>query len=411
MSTPLSDLEHIEIMEQIAALLLRQMEGSLSEEEAAKLQAWLDQQSADAQGFYTGITTQAEMSGALNKMFQIDEAVALDDVWNRIGVAVVQTETPVRYMWKKWLAAAAVLSAIVTTSVLIFSHKQNKNPETPMVARYGGDALPGGDKATLQLADGSVIVLDSARNGTLALQGNTHIIKNNAGTISYQAASNTTTTISYNKISTPRGGQFKLVLPDGTKVWLNAASSLRYPAVFAGNDRTVELSGEAYFEVAPDANKQFNVTIAVADHAPTKIEVLGTSFNIQAYADEPVHEATLLSGKIRVGHDDESVLLNPGQQAQLSTRKASITTSTANEEDVLAWKNGLFSLQDATIQEIMRQVSRWYDVEVIYEGDITTQQFIGKIPRNTNLSDVLTILESTGWVHFKLEGDKLIVRP
>ncbi|NIG53561.1 FecR family protein [Chitinophaga sp. Cy-1792] len=411
MSTPLSDLEHIEIMEQIAALLLRQLEGSLTEEEAITLQAWLDQQSADAREFYAGITTQERIAASLNNMYQIDEAAALDDVWNRMGVTVESTVTPVRFLWKRWVAAAAVISAIVTTSVLIFSHKQNKNPETPMAARYGGDALPGGDKATLQLADGSVIVLDSAHNGALALQGNTNIIKNDSGTISYQATGNVASEIAYNKINTPRGGQFKLVLPDGTKVWLNAASSLRYPAVFAGNDRTVELSGEAYFEVAPDASKRFNVTVAVADHAPMKIEVLGTSFDIQAYADEPIHEATLLSGKIRVGREAESVLLHPGQQAQLSTRKPTITTTSANEEDVLAWKNGLFSLQDATIQEIMRQVSRWYDVEVVYEGDITTQQFIGKIPRNTNLSDVLTILESTGWVHFKLEGNKLIVRP
>jgi transmembrane sensor len=157
--------------------------------------------------------------------------------------------------------------------------------------------LPGGDKATLELADGSAIVLDTTRKGVVASQWSARILKNDEGTIAYELANTEkSTTLTYNKINIPRGGQYKLVLPDGTKVWLNAASSLRYPASFAGKDRTVMLTGEAYFEVAPDANKQFNVMVEGVDNTPMKIEVLGTAFNIQAYPDEPVRTATLVSG-------------------------------------------------------------------------------------------------------------------
>ncbi|SHK78049.1 FecR family protein [Chitinophaga jiangningensis] len=410
MSTPLSDQQEIEIMEKIAGLLLGREQGTLSEADARELQHWLDQQSEDHRAFYDDMTTSPVLETSLRTMQQVDEVAALDDVWNRIGVNVDAKIVPAKRVWMRWAAAAAIASVVVISSAIIILHKQKKTLETPMAARYSSDVLPGGDKAVLELADGSQIVLDSASNGVLAVQGNASVLKKDDGTIAYTAAGNAASQeITYNKISTPRGGQFKLVLPDGTQVWLNAASSLRYPAVFTGNQRTVTLTGEAYFEVAPDASKQFYVNVPRGEKTPLNVQVLGTSFNIQAYPDEPAHSATLETGKIRVITNDNSVVLAPGQQAQAAAN-GQFKVVNADLDEVLAWKAGIFYLQDASIQEIMRQVSRWYDVDVKYEGNIT-QQFIGKIPRNTNLSDVLTILESTGYVHFELKGKDLIVRP
>ncbi|MBV7531201.1 FecR family protein [Chitinophaga sp. sic0106] len=410
MSTPLSEQQEIEIMERIAGLLLGREQGALSEAEAQELQQWLDQQSDDHRAFYDDMTTSPVLEASLRTMQQVDEVAALDDVWNRIGVPVDEKMIPAKRVWMRWAAAAAIASVIVITSAILFLHKQSKTLETPMAARYTSDVLPGGDRAVLELADGSQIVLDSAHSGVLAVQGNASVLKKEDGTIAYTASGNAVAQeITYNKMSTPRGGQYKLMLPDGTRVWLNAASSLRYPSAFTGNNRTVELTGEAYFEVAPDASKQFYVNVARGEKAPLSVQVLGTSFNIQAYPDEPVHSATLETGKIRVINNENDVVLTPGQQAQTATNDQ-FRVINADLNEVLAWKAGLFYLQDASIQEIMRQVSRWYDVDVIYEGNIT-QQFIGKIPRNTNLSDVLTILESTGYVHFELKGKQLTVRP
>ena len=392
-------------MEKIAGLLLGRERGTLTEAESRELQQWLNAQSAASNAFYDNMTTAASMEASLRMLQQVDEDAAWKDVCNRIGVPVDTKIVPAKRVWMRWAAAAALAAVIVTSAILVL-HKQNKTLETPMAARYNSSVLPGGDKAVLELADGSRILLDSASKGLLAVQGNARVVKKEDGTIAYAApAAAAPQEITYNKISTPRGGQYKLVLPDGTQVWLNAASSLRYPAVFTGTDRTVELTGEAYFDVAPDAARQFTVLAA----GGLQVQVLGTGFNIQAYPDEPVHTATLESGKIRVAGNGHSAVLRPGQQT-LTDAADQFKVVKADMEAALAWKAGVFYLQDATIGEIMRQISRWYDVDVIYEGNIT-QQFIGKIPRNTNLADVLTILESTGYVHFQLKGKQLIVQP
>jgi ferric-dicitrate binding protein FerR (iron transport regulator) len=256
------------------------------------------------------------------------------------------------------------------------------------------------------------VVLDSTNNGAITKQGNVTVIKLDDGQLSYKrSASTTSSTISYNTVSTPRGGQYQLVLTDGTKVWLNAASSLRFPTSFIGNDRRVEITGEAYFEVAHDNKKPFFV--AVAD---MNVEVLGTHFNINAYPDERTIKTTLLEGAVKVESQNQSALLVPGEQARLLNapledgNRRLQTINHVDLEQVVAWKNGKFQFNQASVETIMRQVSRWYDVEVVFEGPIPDKRFNGKMYRNVNASQVLSILEEGG-IHFRIEGNKVTVTP
>jgi ferric-dicitrate binding protein FerR (iron transport regulator) len=209
----------------------------------------------------------------------------------------------------------------------------------------------------------------------------------------------------YNLLTTPRAGQFQVTLPDGTNVWLNNASSLRYPTVFAGKHREVELKGEAYFEVSNDPSKPFHVIANGLD-----VEVLGTTFNIMAYEDEPVRQVTLLTGAVKLTHSNKSVRLKPGEQAQVDQVSTMNVIPDADVDGAIAWKNGYFHFNKADIQTVMRQLARWYDVDVSYTGDVTSHHFNGDIPRNLMLSHLLKILERKG-MHFRQTGTKLIVEP
>jgi hypothetical protein len=279
---------------------------------------------------------------------------------------------------------------------------------------YKNDVLPGTQKAMLTLGDGSVIELDDAQNGTLASQGGTKVIKFN-GTINYENAKRDGQTL-YNTIATPRGGQYQVVLPDGTEVWLNAASSIHFPTQFAGNERRVELTGEAYFEVRKDARKPFHVVTATQD-----VEVLGTHFNVNSYTDEPLVKTTLLEGKVKVVKretanvkrerpDEISAVLKPGEQAVLSRAHSPLTIDHSPDlEQVMSWKNGVFQFNNADIKTITRQLARWYNLEVEYSKPPDDNLYYVEMPRNSKLSSILKVLELTGNIHFEIEGNKLIV--
>jgi transmembrane sensor len=395
-------------MQYIAGLFLRRLQGILNETEAAALAQWLAEQPAESRQFYQEVTDWPAIENALRAMYRVDETAALQEVWTRIRITAVK-RSPVAI--RRYCVAAAA-AALLTGTGMYWLRDQKIVPTAalqPMAARYRGDALPGSNKATLQLGDGSVIELDSAGKGELVRQHNAVVVKDAAGAIAYRQINTADhANIAFNKISTPKGGQYQVVLPDGTQVWLNAASSLRYPTAFTGNARTVELSGEAYFEVAPDARKHFQVE--VAGSRPMQVEVLGTRFNINTYTDEPASATTLIDGKVNVADAANQALLQPGQQALVYGHRQRITLQTADLEGILAWKEGLFSLQDADITDIMRQIARWYDVDVIYSGTVK-QKFVGKIPRNMRLSEVLKILESTGWVNFSISGKTVTVAP
>jgi ferric-dicitrate binding protein FerR (iron transport regulator) len=275
------------------------------------------------------------------------------------------------------------------------------------------DIEPGDDKAILILGDGTRIVLDDAQNGILANQGGNTILKAAEGELIYALSSEVNTIlpevisddIIFNTIETPKGGKFQIRLPDGSKVWLNAASSIRFPAKFAGSKRKVELRGEAYFEVAHDESKIFEVNAR-----NQTVQVLGTHFNINAYEDEPSVNTTLLEGSVRISdvRTNVSQLLKPGEQSQLSEQIEIINLKNTNE--AVAWKDGYFQFDEADIKTVMRQIERWYDVSVVYEGNLPNYRFAGEIERNLSLLQVLKVLEKTN-VHFRLEGREVIVMP
>ena len=305
--------------------------------------------------------------------------------------------------------AAAILLLVIGT--LYFRNRLTNtrqpiaahNTDTPRITR---DIPPGSDGAILTLADGRKIVLDSVQNGELSIQGNTKIVKQ-GGRLAYMPQGSAGQEILYNTMNIPRGKQYQLILPDGSHVWLNAASSIRYPAAFTGKERKVEITGEAYFEVAKSAARPFRVKIGEAE----EVEVLGTHFNIMAYEEEATVKTTLLEGAVKVTRAKASHLLRPGQEAQLNKNGDGITViDDAPLSEAVAWKNGLFFFNRASLSTVMRQIARWYDVQIVYEGDIPEMEFGGKISRKSNVSEVLKILELSK-VHFRIEGKKIIVMP
>ncbi len=276
---------------------------------------------------------------------------------------------------------------------------QTKSTKKP----YKNDVSPGGDKAILMLSDGTTIALDDAQNGALAQQGDTKIIKLD-GKVNYNAASGTNKVL-YNTISTPPGGKYQVELPDGSQVWLNAASSLHFPTAFVGKDRRVEITGEAYFEITKNRNMPFIVQANDAE-----VQVLGTHFNVMAYSDESTLQTTLLEGAIKFVKGNIIHVLQPAQQAQLLKNGQVKMVDGVDVDEVVAWKNGMFNFQGADIGTIVRQLARWYNVEVAYDRTID-DLFYAKIPRSTKLSEVLNLLELTEKVHFEINGRKVTVKP
>jgi transmembrane sensor len=317
-----------------------------------------------------------------------------------------------RFSWARTVAAALiVLTAGAAGYWWITNASKEDTAKNTETVQRADDIPPGGNKAVLTLANGTVIDLDSARTGILAEQGNIAVVKNNNGEVVYKAVDEarpeTHPANTYNMLATPRGGQYQLTLPDGSRVWLNAASSIRYPVAFANGERRVEITGEVYFEIEKNPNKPFRVTVLPAGG---EVEVLGTHFNINAYSDEPVVKTTLLEGSVKVAASRQSVLLKPGQQASISPASQHIPVQPADTELVMAWKNGFTLFKSADIKSIMRQVARWYDVEVVYEGAVSQRSFTGGISRNANLSELLRLLQVSK-VHFRIEGKKLVVMP
>ncbi len=310
----------------------------------------------------------------------------------------------------RWSAVAAAVLLLFVAGWEWYKNNPGERMEKPpaMTVQYKNDIAPGGNKAVLILANGSAVVLDSAHNGVVARQGNMQILKLN-GRLSYNnLKEKQTEQVLYNTIVTPRGGQYQVVLPDGSKVWLNAASSLRFPVAFTGTEREVEITGEAYFEVAKNKDMPF-----VVKNGEMEVQVLGTDFNVNAYEDEPGIKVTLVEGSVRVAQADThySQLIEPGQAAVLSkSGSGNIKVETADVEEATAWKNGLFVFNNTNIQSVMRQITRWYDTEVTYTGNINAH-LNGMISRNTDLSRVLHMLELTGEAHFKVEGKTVTVLP
>lgn len=337
--------------------------------------------------------------------------------------AILQTSAPhsvvhrVHFLRRWGWAAASILVLLGLGAYLWLRPGRAPAANPAQVVAVTPDVEPGRNGAILTLADGSKVQLDDMNNGTIAVEAGTSV-KLEDGQITYGKGPGSVNEVRYNIMSTPKGRQFTVVLPDGTKVWLNAASSLKYPTSFSGVERKVEVKGEAYFEVAKNASMPFRAIV----NNSTVIEVLGTSFNISSYEDEEEIKATLVEGAVRVITDNEaeskirSMVLKPGQQAKITagerSRGALTITDNTDIGKVIAWKNGLFNFNGVKLEDAMKQLARWYDIQIIYEkGIVPDIQFYGEVSRDVSLAGLLKGLEGAG-VRFRIEeGKRLVVYP
>ncbi|GGN07138.1 iron dicitrate transporter FecR [Dyadobacter beijingensis] len=381
--------------------------GTCSPEEKLELAEWARQHPDDELG-----TVLENEWGAFKSDIRMPEQMSdriLGNIFDQSDRDTIVKEPAedrsVQYLWLR-IAAAAVL--ILSLGIYWWSGKdQRPIAQLPVPALKEADLPPGGNKATLTLGDGSSIVLDGAENGSLASEGGTNVIKSKKGELVYSSSGKSGLAAVFNTVATPKGGQYHIVLPDGSKAWLNAVSSLRFPTAFRGKERKVEITGEVYFEVAHNAKMPFIVTTA---HA--QVRVLGTHFNVMAYPDENVLKTTLLEGSVQVSNSaGKSAMLSPGQQARIKSLSGQIgIADNIDIEKEMAWKNGYFQFQDDNLEQVMRQISRWYDVEVVYEGMPGKETFTGRLPRNANVSKVFKILSLSG-VRCRIEGKSIVVNP
>jgi len=397
----------------ITTFLYKFAAGTNTDAEHQQFTEWLKTAPADevekVLDEYNALAAQHNMDAG-----QLDLSVALqiESALDQYELGKPPVYTKVRPLpWRRFasVAAAVLIFLVGSTAVWLMSRKNNKvSPSLSQVqppATQQKDLLPGHNKAMLTLSNGAVVDLDDARAGKIARQGNAIADKAANGELVYKIVEANSPEMVFNTLTTPKGGQFKLVLPDGSEVWLNAASSITYPTSFAGNERKVEITGEAYLEIAHNPAKPFIVNVSGME-----VKVLGTHFNINAYNDEAAVKTSLLEGSISLSKGGNAVMLRPGQQAQM-TRDASLkVVNDVDMDEVVAWKNGFFAFNRADLQMVMRQIARWYDVDISYEGKIPERFFGGKIDRNINASDVLKILAESK-VHFTISDKKIIVKP
>ncbi|MGM9478264.1 FecR family protein [Pedobacter sp. GSP4] len=311
---------------------------------------------------------------------------------------------PLRIKWQAAAAIAASLLVFVYFGSEFFNAQKNKDSTALAVNKKikNNDILPGSEQAVLTLANGESIKLDSAKNGVIGMHGDAHIAKSGNGLVISANGKNTTNVL--NRIMVPRGGRYDIILPDGTHVWLNSASSLSFPTAFAGKERKVLLTGEAYFEVTKDKRKPFKVEIA----GKQEVEVLGTHFNITAFDGEQDINTTLLEGMVKINCNKSSTLIKPGQMA-INNPQQKLKVVTADVDEVMAWKNDMFIFNNENIVSIMKKISRWYDVDVEYRGAVSGVNFDGNYSRSKGLKSLLKNIELTDKVRFVTEGRRVIV--
>jgi ferric-dicitrate binding protein FerR (iron transport regulator) len=379
-------------------LLKRYSSGNCTVAEQQLVEAW-----------YRELIDTGEMEYEEGEKESIQDAIETGLLQNI--AAMEEPYTPVRRLpVRNWWAAAIILISLSGAGYYWLNKKATTTTVAKTDATLKNDVAPGSNKAVLTLANGKTILLDDAANGVVAEEGSAKVVKPGDGQLVYsQQSDNSEESLTWNTLATPRSGQYRLVLPDGTKVWLNSESSIHYPILFRGNERRVQITGEAYFEVVHNSEMPF-----IVEKGDVQVEVLGTHFNVNAYNDESAIKTTLLQGKVRVVKTSATLkqvaVLSPGEQAvipgnnKMQVRKADV-------DDVVAWKNGLFHFESADIKMVMRQLARWYDVEVVYEGaSVKNDPLFVEISRNTKLSDVLKVLQESGSAKFSIQGRKVTVK-
>ena len=381
-------------------LLKQYRDGTISDQDRAYLESW-----------YGQLAKTAEQ----DPISEEDLEIHLKDVWKSLAEDKRYAKPSSFRLLAAYLSAACVLIGVIGAAYFFYV-----SPNDPKISDgYINDAEPGDNRAILTLQDGSQILLDKIKDESqLKLQG-INIIKAEDGQLVYAPdlrLDKTGKHSEFNTVSTPRAGQFRVVLPDGTKAWLNAASSIKFPTSFQAPERLVSVTGEVYFEVAKHSIGKRRVPFKVVAGNQV-VEVLGTHFNINSYQNEERIKTTLLEGSIRVSQTqdiEKGVLLRPGQQSELpilssgTVPKSDFEVHAVDAAATVAWKDGYFRFDQVGLTELMRQLERWYDVQVVYTSPIKEYEFVGQIPRNTPLSKVLKILEM-GDVHFRVEGKKIIV--
>lgn len=447
-------------------LLSRYADKTCTPEEKEELMRLL-QESGNDEAVQQLIDKMIEERPVMHQMPDTTAQAILQSIFEAGETPVVTMDTtPVRRLPFARIAAAAVILLLVTTAGWLWLARTSKTQLAATDQLIKSDVAPGGNKALLTLANGATIVLDNEENGIVAREGNANVVKLNNGQLKYEKAegqpgagsTNASPALAYNTLSTPKGGEYRIVLPDGSKVWLNAASSITYPTTFNAKERKVQVTGEAYFEVAKlvtvnDGKRvPFIVDILPSTgsvrggiHPPTgggrsargllgQVQVLGTHFNINAYDDEEAVKTTLLEGKVKIVKattttdettaksntaqaEGASAVLSPGEQATIRGARSGrrynsgVQVKQVDVNDVMAWKNGMFHFEKADIQTVMRQLSRWYDVEVVYKKELDkSDPLFVEVSRHTNLSDVLKALNLAGGARFTIEDKKIIVQ-
>jgi transmembrane sensor len=371
----------------IEDLFERYVNGKATPEERALVETWY-------------LTSSDKKADIPQGQAETDQQESLNTILSQIN--------PVRHLWPRIAAAASILLIISIGSWFFLLHKNisaNQYANNRVIRKQ---IVPGGNKAFITLSDGTNIALGDAKAGKLAEQGHVQISQTKDGQIHYSGigpaiGQSAGDQVMYNTAFTPRGGQYEFVLADGTKVWLNASSSIRFPVAFTGNERRVQITGEAYFEVAHNAAMPFRV-----EARGQTVEVLGTHFNVNAYDDEASVKTTLLEGSVKVSTPGGSKIIRPGEQSDFKDGKLKV--SEVDVDNVVAWKNGYFSFKDDDLRTVMRQIGRWYDVDIIYEGNLPERRFSGEIARNLNIAQMLDVLTFKN-VHYKITGNQITIKP
>lgn len=387
----------------VAGLIGKQQ---LTPEEAAYLDAWKERSAANRK-VYADSTDPEQIRKSLMALEQYDTREIAERIFRDAGIPVeglLREKRRIRLMQglKYWAAAAAVIAVLASSAIYFFTGKQSAGAPQQAIAD-SSTLKPGGNKAVLVLAGGRQIVLDSAGNGTISQQGNVQVTKTDNGALAYEgdAAGGPQ---QYNTLVTPRGGHYQITLGDGSRVMLNSASSISFPVAFNGNTRTVQLTGEAFFEVAASKTRPF-----IVEANGARIRVTGTRFNVMAYHEEPGVATTLVEGVVAMEKNGQQVTIRPGQQALALAGQSTITTRTADLDEALAWTKGEFLFKSQNIAVIMRQIARWYDAEITYKDDVSDIRFSGGMSKREDVQHLLELLETEGRLKLVVNGNKITI--
>jgi len=392
----------------IADLLNKRLEGTLSTEEQVILDAWLSESEAN-RSLFNELTDRSTLREKLNRYSQVDSEAIWLKTQQRMhpGGKVLPLHPQTGKWWKYGIAA----SVIIVLGVAGWLYLKPAGKEQVIVQQQDSIAtpdtavMPGGVKATLLLADGRQIMLDEA-NERKNIQERDVVISSQSGQLVYNNAS-AEGSVLYNTVTTPKGGQYRVQLPDGSLVWLNAASSLRFPIAFAGSERKVSLTGEAFFEVKPMSNKPFKVAVETPFGDGGEVEVLGTHFNVDAYTDDEVVKTTLLEGSVKIITGVGQNLLKPGQMGTVDKEGGQKLIKHVDTDAVTSWKQGVFAFKGASVPAVMREIARWYnlDTDIQYAGKIPVTSFSGKISRHASIDEIVQVLSING-VQVKIDRAK-----